>query len=215
MKAIRNLFLVALGAFIFASCEKDPNMNELDGKNTVVTNYKENAKFKQTNYYIADSILVIGDQSSTSSTQKVHYWKKGDPKADKIFAQVESNMKTRGYTRVDDGTLTTSGLAIHLSYVEDSYYYAAYTYWWDYWYDWYDWYYPYYPYYPYPVVYSYTTGSLILDMIDLSGPVDIEKPIIWNAYMSGLLTGNQQYDGSLALEAIDQAFAQSPYVSNK
>ena len=74
-------------------------------------------------------------------------------------------------------------------------------------------------YYPYPVTYSYDTGTLIMEMVDLRQPVDQSNqnklPVIWHAYASGLLYGNSHFNMQLTLNAVNQAFAQSPYLSNK
>ena len=53
-------------------------------------------------------------------------------------------------------------------------------------------------YYPYPVTYSYDTGTLIMEMVDLRQPVDQSNqnklPVIWHAYASGLLYGNSHFN---------------------
>ena len=71
-------------------------------------------------------------------------------------------------------------------------------------------------YYPYPVVYSYSVGSLLTELVDLDTPAaskaDAKLPVLWTAYMSGLLSGSDKFDTQLAVRAIEQAFVQSPYV---
>ena len=71
-------------------------------------------------------------------------------------------------------------------------------------------------YYPYPVVYSYSVGSLLTELVDLDAPAaskaDAKLPVLWTAYMSGLLSGSDKFDTQLAVRAIEQAFVQSPYV---
>ena len=71
----------------------------------------------------------------------------------------------------------------------------------------------------YPVTYSYDTGTLIMEMVDLRQPADKSNqnklPVIWHAYASGLLYGNSHFNMQLTLNAVNQAFAQSPYLSNK
>ena len=66
---------------------------------------------------------------------------------------------------------------------------------------------------------SYDTGTLIMEMVDLRQPVDQSNqnklPVIWHAYASGLLYGNSHFNMQLTLNAVNQAFAQSPYLSNK
>ena len=69
-------------------------------------------------------------------------------------------------------------------------------------------------YYPYPVTYSYSTGSLLTDMINLKAPEGKEAklPVIWNSYISGLLTSSNKVNMTYTVRGINQAFAQSPYV---
>ena len=67
---------------------------------------------------------------------------------------------------------------------------------------------------PWVPVGSYTTGTVILDMVDVDGASEEEQtfPIVWNAIINGLVTGS---DASLAnrIETnINQAFAQSSYL---
>jgi hypothetical protein len=85
-----------------------------------------------------------------------------------------------------------------------------YSYWYDWWYygwgGWYGWYYP-----PYYTVSSYTTGSMIMIIAD----PNVETPInqtqaAWVAVGNGLFTG--VYDINRVKKAIDQSFAQSPYL---
>ena len=55
--------------------------------------------------------------------------------------------------------------------------------------------------------------------VDLRQPADKSNqnklPVIWHAYASGLLYGNSHFNMQLTLNAVNQAFAQSPYLSNK
>ena len=94
----------------------------------------------------------------------------------------------------------------------------SYPYWWDsypgywgpgYWGNWGYWY------YPYNIVYSYHVGSLLTEMVDLRGPQGQEKKltVVWNSFMSGLLTGSNTINTALAVQAIDQSFVQSPYLN--
>ena len=56
-------------------------------------------------------------------------------------------------------------------------------------------------------------------MVDLRQPADKSNqnklPVIWHAYASGLLYGNSHFNMQLTLNAVNQAFAQSLYLSNK
>ena len=62
--------LLAVFAIAFVSCEKDPDMDKLDSKYLVYTNYDTKADFKAfETYYLPDSILVIGN------SKDAEYWK--------------------------------------------------------------------------------------------------------------------------------------------
>jgi hypothetical protein len=40
-------------------------------------------------------------------------------------------------------------------------------------------------------------------------------PILWTAYMSGMLSGKTDVNVELATQAVSQAFSQSSYLTNK
>ena len=77
-----------------------------------------------------------------------------------------------------------------------------------YWGDWGYWY------YPYPVVYSYSVGSLLTEMVDLSTSpsADRKLTVVWNSFLSGLLSGSDAFNMELTVRAINQSFVQSPYL---
>ena len=157
-----------------------------------------------------DSVLVIGNED------KAEYWT-GDQAAPYLEAY-EENMQSFGYTRV--ATKAEAALGLQISYVQSTQYFVGYSYpyWWDsypgywgpgYWGNWGYWY------YPYNIVYSYHVGSLLTEMVDLRVPQGQEKKltVVWNSFMSGLLTGSNTINTALAVQAIDQSFVQSPYLN--
>lgn len=211
---MKKLVPILLAVFAFAACEKDPDMSKLDNEYLVFTNYDKQADFTSFNtYFLPDSVMVIGDK------EKPEYWT--GENAEKIVNAFVDNMKSRGYTRVDDKEMADLGLQV--SYIASTYYFTGYTggydnpYWWwgypGYWnsYYWGNWGYWY---YPYPVTYSYSTGSLLTDMVNLKAPEgkDAKLPIIWNTYISGLLTSSNKVNMTYTVSGINQAFAQSPYI---
>jgi hypothetical protein len=92
--------------------------------------------------------------------------------------------------------------------------YPGYNWWYGYWGNWTGawngWY------YPYPVVYSYSVGSLLVELVNLKAPLpksaDAKLPVLWTAYMTGLLSGSDKVNIELSTRAIEQAFVQSPYL---
>mgnify|MGYP000095014611 FL=1 len=187
------LFPLFMLAMIVTSCEKDPDMNKLDSDYSVYTDYDNSVHFNEfSTYYLPDSILV------PDNSLKANYWK--DENAQNIISAVAHEMEQKGYVRTEDKEKANVG--IQLSYAQQRIQMTTGGW-----------------YYPYPVTYSYDTGTLIMEMVDLRQPADKSNqnklPVIWHAYASGLLYGNSHFNMQLTLNAVNQAFAQSPYLSNK
>ena len=215
MKKILPFFLLVL---LLASCQKDPDMSKLSDDFVVFTDHNKDANFESfTTFYIPDSVMVIGN------SEKPEFWSATE--ADDIVSTLVSGMEGRGYTRASDKE--SADLGLQVSFVKNVNYFTNYhdnPYWW--WgYPGYNWWYGYWGnwtgawngwYYPYPVVYSYSVGSLLVELVNLKAPLpksaDAKLPVLWTAYMSGLLSGSDKFDTQLAVRAIEQAFVQSPYV---
>lgn len=208
MKKVFPILLMT--AAVFASCEKEADSDQLDNKFVVYTNYDKSANFGSfSTYYLPDSILIIGDK------QEAEYWQ--DENAQKIITAYATNMDSRGYVRTYNKEEANFGLQV--SYVKSTYYVTNYgqpEWWWGYpgywgtpyWGNWGDWY------YPYAVTYSYSTGSFLTELLNLEAPQgQTEKlPVLWTAYMSGLLSGSTSVNVNLAVQAVNQAFTQSTYL---
>ena len=212
---MKKLIYLALAAFLITSCQKDPKYSDLDNEFLVYTSYDKAADFgTMSTYFIPDSILLIGNKAEPT------YWKGED--ANKIINTFVTNMDKRGYTRITDKD-APAALGIQLSYIQDDSYFVNYHdngYWWwgypgywipGYWGDWSNWY------YPYSVVYGYSVGSLLAEAVDLQAEQGAGKklPVVWNAFMSGLLSDDSTFNLNVALRAVDQAFTQSPYIEVK
>ena len=207
---MKKLIYVLIAVFALTSCREDPDLGDLSSDFLVFTNYDGKADFNRfTRYYMPDSVMVIGD------TKDPEYWT-GSKAAD-ILKAYEDNMQACGYVRTDDKSEADVGLQI--SYVQSVAYFVDYRnpYWWNeypgywlpgYWGDWGYWY------YPYPVVYSYSVGSLLTEMVDLSPSpsADRKLTVVWNSFLSGLLSGSDAFNMELTVRAINQSFVQSPYL---
>lgn len=207
---MKKLIYVLIAVFALTSCREDPDLGDLSSDFLVFTNYDGKADFNRfTRYYMPDSVMVIGD------TKDPEYWT-GSKAAD-ILKAYEDNMQACGYVRTDDKSEADVGLQI--SYVQSVAYFVDYRnpYWWNeypgywlpgYWGDWGYWY------YPYPVVYSYSVGSLLTEMVDrsTSPSADRKLTVVWNSFLSGLLSGSDAFNMELTVRAINQSFVQSPYL---
>lgn len=211
MKKLIPLLAVLL-AQAFTACEKDPDMDKLDNRYLVYTNHDPKADFTTfATYYLPDSILVIGDK------EKAEYWT--DESAREILNAYAANMDSRGYLRTDHREEADLGLQV--SYVKSTFYFTDYgrpEWWWNYpgywdapyWGEWGGWH------YPYAVSYAYSTGSFLSELLNLEAPQGptAELPVLWTGYMTGRLSNSTAVNTRLAVQAVDQAFDQSPYLTN-
>lgn len=209
---VKNLrfLMIALIAAAVCSCEKDPSTDSLHRDYLVYTAHDTAADITAFDtYFIPDSILLIGNKD------KAEYWK--DAEALEIVNTVVTNMDNLGYTRTNDKD--DANLGLQLSYVSSVTYFVGYNnpYWWwyypyywapGYWGDWAGWHYPYY------VSYGYTAGSLLMEMVNLEATPDANKklPILWDSFIGGLLTSSATLNQERTVAAVEQAFAQSPYL---
>ncbi len=214
IKDMKKLIPILLAVFAFASCEKDPDMGKLDDNYLVYTNHDEKADFKVPTFFLAPEILVIND-----SKEPEYLVGEG---AEQILAAYTKNMEARGYTAAT--TKEEADLGLQVSYIESTYYFTDYNepeWWWgypSYWGPGYwggnwggGWH------YPYAVTYSYSTNSFLTEMVNLNADQGESKklPIIWTSYLTGFDTGSKTVNRTLAVEAVNQSFSQSPYITNK
>lgn len=202
--------LLALLAVAVVSCQKEPSASGLHEDYLVYTDYDQQTDFSAVEtFYLPDSILLIGN------ADKTEYWKDAD--AQQIIGTVADLMESRNFVRTDDKE--TAEMGLQLSYVERVTYFVGYDYpywWWyypyywapDYWGDWLGWH------YPYQVYYGYTAGSMLIEMVDLTADRQSNRklPVIWDSFIVGLLTSSHKINMQRTLDAVNQAFAQSPYL---
>lgn len=189
--------LLALAAVVVSSCTYYPDDASIVEEQLVaVTQYDTKVDFTHyTTFSVPDNVYYItGFNSVTGKTSGTYV------PSPTITQAVTDNMVARGYTKVT----VSPDLDIQLTAVvitNVSVYYPGW--WWDY--------YPYYPYYPYPyapVVSSYSTGTLIMDIIDMDPVYTKSKPIIWTGLVRGLLD-NSHTTGQLTT-SINECFDQTP-----
>lgn len=202
-----KLVLLSLTMLLLAACEQNPDTDKLDNDYLVYTNYDKESNFGSLNtFYTIDSILLISEQSIPT------YW--NNASSAKIINQFRENMIDCGYVEVE--IPEEADVVLQLSYVSSTYYYYDYVNgnpWWNsypgYW-NWnsYGWYYPFF------IPYSFSTGSIIGELVDMKSRLsDTDKlTVVWNAYICGLLNGNS-LSMSKTIDAVNQAFSQSEYLS--
>ncbi|MGL5318117.1 MAG: DUF4136 domain-containing protein [Bacteroidales bacterium] len=205
------LFFVAF--LLFASCEKEPDKSMLNDSYLVYTKVSDNAHFSVCNtFYLPDSVLVI-----TSSKDPVFWTGEKHVNAQKILSAYVTNMEKRGFKRVFKKAEADLGLQV--SFIENVNYFVDTEefFWWlaypGYWYpgywgdNWSG------LFYGYSVMYTYSTGSLLTEIVDRKNSQKVNKILVsWNSYISGLLSGNQTIDINKTIEGIHQSFIQSPMI---
>jgi hypothetical protein len=205
--SFKILVLVAAAGILlfFTSCYKDYDLDTTD-YDIVVTDYDPKADFQSKDTYtMPDEIINAADPDTPLDIPPdVELY---------IFAEIREKMGEYGYAEV------AADVARHISVLiagaeSDYYYYYSgcwpyygYTYCWDY------------PYYGGYYEYAFTTGSLLIQMIDAGNvpppPDDTSEAVsvIWVAGISGIEDDLSASYAQARIEArIDQAFAQSPYL---
>lgn len=66
---MKRLIPLLFTAVLFASCEKEPNLDKVQDNYVVYTQYDKDANFSKDNtFFIADSVLVISDDKKAGAT---------------------------------------------------------------------------------------------------------------------------------------------------
>ena len=202
MKKRISIVLIVAGVLLVGGCypHGPEYVEEMD---VVLTKHNDEYDFTaKATYAMPDKIVKItGDVMEGEEPSFIP-----DINAQVILGTIAGNMDDLGWVRVDvedDPDILLLPAAWETTTI---YYYYDYWYWWygGYW----GWYYPYYP----PVyTSSYTTGSLLMSITDPNiVSTDGNRINQWSGLVNGLLTG--YFDASRINEAIDKAFAISPYL---
>jgi hypothetical protein len=208
MRFLKILALAGL-TVLLAQCYPD-GPEYIDELDIVYSNYDSKFNFgaKKT-YAIPDKIVKIDETLIGGGTP--NYVK--DAYAVPMLNTIEQNLAKYGWTEVSVSD-SPDVLVAPAAWEMTTYYYYDYWYYWDWWYG------GYYPpggwYYPYPVVEGYSSGSLLVTMVD---PYDLtpndKARVVWTFIVNGLLEGTTTEFTARYTRAINQAFTQSPYLKKQ
>ncbi len=199
------LTILAIGMIAMTSCSKyPPSSGRLTEDLAVYTKYDVTANFSDyKTFKVVPYVSYINGKDSTTLT---------DANAMALLNEVSKNMVSRGYTAVTGATKADLGLNVTAIKNTTTTVYSPGWYWgypgyyppswWGY--PGYGYGYPYYPTY----ISSYSTGTVLIDLVDLKKPVGNTVMVRWNAYIRGLLTGS--HSQADVLKCVDQAFIQTP-----
>ena len=191
-----SLAIVA-GLIFFGGCYPD-GAEYYEDTDIVYTDYDDQFDFSyKGTYSIPDKIVKI--TGNLNEGELPEFIK--EPYNSQILNNIEKNMTSMGYTKVEDPA-NADMVLFPAVWTNTTIYY---------WYDYWCWYYPYYCGWGwgYPSVTAYTTGTLVMALI-ADGDEYVEPAKVWTGAANGLLSG--AYDVTRVNAAIDQAFKQSPYL---
>ncbi len=229
-KNLRLLIIGLLITFGFTACLKDET-DSIEDYDTVVTKYDPDFDFNAKQYYmLPDTVTMITDDESYEKSQEELALDSA------ILSQIEIQMEQAGYTKLaladtadsdkmDQAVIVLASRATvtYVNYYNDYYNYGR-SYW-----DWYygfDYYFPgyywnyYYPWgYPTDYAYSYSVGTVIIEMVDPADPYKVDDnnnevvyPVRWLAVLNGLAEMSYENTEQRITDGIDEAFAKSPYL---
>jgi len=210
--------IIALMAFslagLLSGCYPD-KVDFVDEYDLAGTMYDEKVDFSSfTTFHVIDTVMhVTGDDEDDSNLDREH--------DEEILELIRQNMRDKGYTEMTSpDSLNRPDLELLVNAMTSDYY-SYYSYWYSYWgyYGGWGWWYPGggYPGYPwYPgggYYYSYSTGTLAIEMLDTKAEVgeeDDRPGVVWLGLVDGLLTSSSS--ATRLEKQINQVFTQSPYL---
>ena len=209
-KALPLLLTISLGLLVVLTACHPGSIDSIEQADIVVTNYDTDAQFGALHTYVLDNdVHEIRDPDSNEPEYDGRY-------NATILGEIKTNMDALGYVQIDsngvDRTDSTTwpnmwvrSVLVSATNVVLYSYYPGYPGW-----GW-GWYYPSYG------TFTYRSGSVFVDMFDLTravivNPDSLIAPIAWNGILNGVVEGstaqiNQRIDNS-----INQMFRQSPYL---
>lgn len=208
---MKKILLIPAVIILAVACHKEPYIDG-DNEYLVYTSPSKNVDFTSYRTFdLADSLLIIGQSSKPVYSQSDN--------ALALIQAVRTNMEKMGYIYTPSNP--AADLGIQMTYVIKTERYVQYyndPYWWlDYPGYWSPGFWGNYTgfYYPYPVTYTYSTNSLMIDMVNLTTPQtgDEALEVVWSVYIGGPAGSSVTSDVNRMKDAINQAFTQSSYLT--
>ena len=207
---MKKILLISAVILAAVACHKEP-YTDSDNEYLVYTTSGKDVNFTSYKTFdLADSLLIIGQ------SEKPEYSQSDNALA--LIQAVRTNMEKMGYIYTPSNP--NADLGIQMTFVVKTERYVQYyndPYWWlDYPGYWSPGFWGNYTgfYYRYPVSYTYSTNSLMIDMVDLTTPKTGNEAleVIWSAFLGGPAGFGPVSDLNKMKTSIDQAFAQSSYL---
>ncbi len=213
LRALGMLVLAAWAIVLAASCTPESGLQTIDDYEVVLTLYDKQADFGSIRTYLMpDSVVHFQDPQNPGRPISHDY-------DDLILERVEYNLQAVGYRREADPDHNDPDVYVLVSATSSEWRALEYSWlprwgWWGYWPGaTSDWYFQS-PYYGGGRVYTFSTGTLLIDMADYRSADEEEGEIagIWTAAINGVLTDETSDVPHRLVDLIDRAFRQSPYL---
>ena len=208
---MKKILFISAAVLLLAACHKEPYPQDSDNEYLVYTSPGKDVNFKNYKTFdIADSLLVIGEKDKPVYSQS--------QSALALIQAYRINMEKAGFIYTPSNPDADLGVQLtyvikterYVKYYDDPYWWLDYPGYWPagYWGSWTGYY------YPRPVIYTYTSNALLADIVNLTGEQEEGKPleVLWTSYIGGPASSSLQQDVQRLTSAVDQAFAQSPYL---
>ncbi len=214
-KMLKNIILVLLALATAVACTREPEDIDLIRHMVVQTDYRTDKVTGSTNVFHDYSTFVLRkDTVGFVSTYNADTILLDNNSGIVNFVKatintVEANAVANGYTRVEADENPDFAIKI---IVLENFTYAQYIYYPNY----YSGYYGYYGGYWGPIVSTYTSNyvTMVIQVVDIKNSVDNKYEVIWSAYIGDILAATGLDDRKARIvEAVGQAFKQSPYFS--
>jgi hypothetical protein len=201
MKTI--ILMLGVGLTALTACRKTPNLNSLQNQQVVVTDRDLAANFSNYNtYHISDTVRIVASDPRDSILL--------GPIANQLVATVKTNMSNRGYTFASSKAANPE-LGLVLVVLQDVSRSTVCAGWWGggwgagWGWGWH---------HPWCGSFTSTVGTTVLTIYDLKN-ANINQNFrgLWGMTALGVFSNtNNQTNATLTVNAINQAFIQSPYI---
>jgi len=206
----RSTFGIACLSVVTVACYPGRSVDNTSEFVSVTTLYDQAAPFEAVKKYaLPDTVLYVPKKENEEVPAAAQT---------AILSAIRTNLNALGWTEVTNARATPVDVYVVAAVTSTTYVGWGYDYW-GYW-CWYpywplsygpstNWYYP-----PYWYAYSYTTGTVVLGMIDgrPAASNGQRAPLVWSAGVNGVLD-DAATNITIATAGINQAFQQSPYLS--
>ena len=201
--------LIVVGVTAFSSCTPNSGVTVAES-DVVLTLFNDEVDFGAiTTYRLPDTVVhLTGDPNNPDDPNISREYDR------EIIQRVKDNLNARGYQWVSD--ISNSDIEVLVSATSTSFW-SLYS-WgggWNWWYGGCCWN-PWYPGGGVGASYSFTTGTLIVDMVDEDEADQANKlvPLYWEAAANGVLDDTELNIVTRFRQSIDQMFIQSPYLKS-